>query len=257
MVGVTVRTGNCDPKSCFKVEEIAESQVELRLEFERVVTSQSKKRFRDELCSEIQKELQKFEWICSGPLNVEFCWYLHGTNRQETDKIGDIDNITKPVLDSLTGPNGILVDDSQVKSLHTFWLSRNHESEKDALLIRVDFSNDLCLRKENLLFIQYTGAVCLPLNVDFARPLDLFAALMITKSRLKSRAASKQIRQLGANVDRMLVDSFWDIHRTRLGAFDKSAIFTLSDFKMQCLKSGFSWVDLLRLRRKGKIANKK
>ncbi|QTS87312.1 RusA family crossover junction endodeoxyribonuclease [Ectopseudomonas khazarica] len=106
MVKLTLHTRNCDPTSLYKLEELANSELELRLEFDRIVSIQSQKTARDELCAAIQEQLRSFEWICAGPVNLELLWYLHGTQRQETDKVGDIDNITKPIIDSLTGEGG-------------------------------------------------------------------------------------------------------------------------------------------------------
>lgn len=126
MVKLTLYTNNCDVANFYKIEELATAEIELRLEFDRIVSIQSQKATRDELCSIIQKQLLPFEWICVGSVNLEFLWYLHGTQRQETDKVGDIDNIIKPIIDALTGERGLLVDDSQIGSLHTFWNSRNH-----------------------------------------------------------------------------------------------------------------------------------
>ena len=187
MIKLTLKTGNCDTEDFYKVEASANSDLELHIEFDRIVSVQSKKKTRDELRSAIQGELSKFKWICTGPVNIEFLWYLHATQRQETDQVGDIDNITKPIIDALTGSAGLLIDDSQIGSLHTFWQSRNHETEKDVLYIRIYFINDECLKKDNLIFVQYAGAMCLPLNVNFEKVRDLAAALVIIKARLHHR----------------------------------------------------------------------
>lgn len=246
MVTLTIKTDNCDTEDFYKVEASANSEVELRIEFDRIVSVQSKKKTRDELCSAIQAELAKFKWICAGPVNVEFLWYLHGTQRQETDKVGDLDNITKPILDALTGAAGLLIDDSQIGSLHTFWQSRNHQTEKDVLYIRLQFINDECLKKENLIFVQYAGAVCLPLNVDFECVRDLVAGLVIIKARLRHRKTAERIKNLGSDADRMLVVSSWDVHRTRLGGFDSSNIYQLDAFKDKCCEKGLLWRALLK-----------
>lgn len=246
MITLTVKTDNCDVDDFNKVEASANSEVELRIEFDRIVSVQSKKKVRNDLCSAIQAELAKFKWLCAGPVNVELVWYLHGTQRQETDKVGDLDNITKPILDALTGSTGLLIDDSQIGSLHTFWQSRNHQTEKDVLYIRIQFINDECLNKENLVFVQYAGAMCLPLNVNFELVRDLVAGLVTIKARLLNRKTAEKIKGLGADVDRMLVVSSWDVHRTRLGGFDASNIYQLEAFKAKCCENGLSWLALIK-----------
>lgn len=245
MVKLILHTSNCDAANHYKIEELATAELELRLEFDRIVSIQSQKATRDQLCSAIQKQLQPFEWICAGPVNLELLWYLHGTQRQETDKVGDIDNITKPIIDSLTGERGLLIDDSQIGSLHTFWNSRNHLTQKDALYIRLQFNNDECLRKNNLVFVQYAGAVCLPLNVDFNNIKDMLGALLLIRGRLHHRRTAKSIRDLGQDFDRAFVASSWDVHRTRLGGFNNANIYRLSEFRAKCCENGLSWRRLL------------
>ena len=44
--------------------------------------------------------------------------------KQETDKIGDIDNTSKPIQDALIGPSGILIDDAQIAGLYVVKTSR-------------------------------------------------------------------------------------------------------------------------------------
>lgn len=249
MVKLTLYTSNCDAANYYKIEELATAEIELRLEFDRIVSIQSQKAARDELCTAIQAQLLPFEWICAGSVNLEFLWYLHGTQRQETDKVGDIDNITKPIIDALTGKGGLLVDDSQIGSLHTFWNSRNHLTQKDALYIRLQFNNDECLRKDDLVFVQYAGAVCLPLNVNFQNVKDMLGALILIHSRLRQRRVAEKMKTLGQDIDRMLVVSSWDVHRTRLGGFNNANIYKLSEFRKKCFENGLSWKNLLRFKR--------
>jgi len=252
MVKLTLYTSNCDAANFYKIEELATAEIELRLEFDRIVSTQSQKAARDEICNVIQEQLLPFEWICAGSVNLEFLWYLHSTQRQETDKVGDIDNITKPIIDALTGEGGLLVDDSQIGSLHTFWNSRNHLTQKDALYIRLQFNNDECLRKDDLVFVQYAGAVCLPLNVNFSNVKDMLGALILIHSRLIQRRVAEKIKALGQDVDRILVVSSWDVHRTRLGGFNNANIYKLSEFRTKCFEKGLSWKLLLRFKRESK-----
>lgn len=252
MVKLSLHTSNCDAANQYKIEEWATAELELRLEFDRIVSIQSQKAVRDDLCSTIQEQLRPVEWICAGPVNLELLWYLHGTQRQETDKVGDIDNITKPIIDSLTGEGGLLIDDSQIGSLHTFWNSRNHLTQRDALYIRLQLNNYECLRKDKLVFVQYTGAVCLPLNVDFKNIKDMLGALFLIRARLHHRRKAERIRDLGQNFDRALVVSSWDVHRTRLGGFNNANIYSLAKFRAKCSENGLSWRRLLGSMREAK-----
>ena len=253
---ITIRTDNCDPSQWYIIEKSANSEIEIKLEIDRIVSVQSRNDRKSEICAAIQEELSKFKWIVTGSVNIEFLWYLNGVERQETDKVGDIDNITKPLLDALTGARGILVDDSQIGSLHTFWQSRNELIASNVLYVRIFINNDCCLWKENLYFVQYAGPVCMPINIDFNDHRTILAALVILKARRMNRKAAARFKRLGYNADRFLVNSDWDIHRSRLGGFGKNQILSVESLKHKCYENGFTWGLLRSMWRSNRLQGK-
>jgi len=134
---IKIETENCDFDNHFLTEESADSKVILNIEMNRIASLQSRKEIRNEITKLIKNELSKFKWIISGSVLVEFAWYLNAIERQETDRIGDIDNISKPIQDSLTGSNGILIDDAQIRGLYSFWMSRNELISDNLLKIEI------------------------------------------------------------------------------------------------------------------------
>lgn len=257
-MSIEIKTDNCCQDNYYLIEEAAMSELNIKLSFEKVVTMQSKNKRQLELCDFIQAELKKFKWIIAGSVQIELIWYLNSIERQETDKVGDLDNITKPILDSLVGINGILIDDAQIGSIHTFWQSRNDQVEDNVLYIKLSFNNDECLWKNGLVFIQYSKAICVPFNVDFSCLKSMYGARSVIKSRIKQRKAAGLIKQLGSNVDRFLVQSSWDFHRTRLSGFDSAIIYTNDQFALMCKNNGLSFCSLLKLfraNRKERITN--
>lgn len=245
MVKIELVTSNCDASSIYKIEELASAEVHLRIEFDRIVSVQSRKSVQDELCTAIRDQLRDFNWICAGHVNLDLLWYLQATQRQETDKIGDMDNITKPIIDALTGIDGLLIDDCQIGSIHSAWNSRNPQTEKDVLHIRLDFNNDECLPKKNLVFIQYAAATCLPINVDFNEKHDIIGALALVRARKMQRRLAAEFRRQGHNLDRALVCSSWDFHRTRLGGMNNRNIYVLNAFMAKAGEHGLTWRSLL------------
>jgi len=243
---ISIINSNCSADRHFVIEECADAEINIELEFERIVSSQSRKQRQRDLCALIQGELSKYQWLISGSVNLELAWYLSALERQETDKVGDIDNITKPIIDSLTGKNGVLIDDAQIGSLHTFWMSRNTQIPDNLVKLKISFNNDECIEKNNLIFIQYAEAVCIPFNIDFSDIKNMMAALIIIKARAKQRGAAKKINALGGNYDHYLVCSSWDVHRTRINGFDSQDIYQLSEFKQKCSENGLNFVALLR-----------
>ncbi|MGN2433001.1 RusA family crossover junction endodeoxyribonuclease [Pseudomonas syringae] len=248
MLHISVKTSNCDQDNQYLIEEMATASVSLELHFDEIVSTQSRSERKQELTQAIQRELSQFKWLISGSVQIEFVWYLHSIQRQETDKVGDIDNITKPILDALTGPDGILIDDSQIGSVHTFWMSRNEQLSYSVLRLSIQFSNDDCLDKHNLVFIQYWNAMCVALNVDFTDQKSIFGALFVVRARKIYRSMASWFRETGTDADRFLIQSTWEFHRTRVGGFPRECVLSMAQFNQRALNAGLDWGALRKLR---------
>lgn len=245
-MNISINTENCDINNHFLVSEIADSQISIQVEMEKIASVQSKKHVRDKITELIQNELNKFNWLITGHVLIDFTWYLNAVEKQETDKIGDIDNITKPIIDSLIGSKGILIDDSQIAGLYSTWLSRNELISDNILKIDLRFNNDDTLSKNNLRFIQYDGAICVPINIDLDCIKSLFIAKFIIHAKTKTRKVARRIRKLGDNADRSLLCSSHDFHRTRISNFDSRNILSLKELNNMCLLKGLSYFKLIK-----------
>lgn len=143
---------NCSYTSPY-TSDIAESKIVIKLQIGTIVSTQSRKNVIDNNREEIQKELTKFQWIITESILLQFAWYLDSVIRQETPKYGDMDNISKPIQDALTGVTGIIVDDSQIRNFETLWMSKNAAISGNILRIEIRFLNNdahnLCSDKYN------------------------------------------------------------------------------------------------------------
>ena len=248
-MNIKIETENCSYDSNYLIEESANSRIIIHVEMEKIASLQSKKQVRDQITQLIQNELIKFKWIISGSVVVEFGWYLNAVERQETDKLGDIDNISKPIQDSLIGEKGILIDDSQIGGLYSFWMCRNDIISDNILRIDIKFNNDETLKKENLMFIQYDNAICMPLNIDNTDVNNLLGCKMFLHAKRKMRRQSDKVKKKGHNLDTYLKLTSWDFHRTRLGAFDKSKILSFAEFNDLCMNQGLTLKKLIELKK--------
>jgi len=248
-MNITIATENCTSENFYIIEELADSSVKLTITYPKIVTVQSRKILIDQVINQIQAELKKFKWLICGPVRLDLGWYLNAIERQETDAIGDIDNITKPIQDALCGPDGLLVDDSQIGALYTYWMTRNDLLTDNVLVMNLKFSNDDTLMKKNLFFIQYYQAICLPVNVDSTKVTDMIAANIIIKNRLGYRKLADKIREAGGNADIHLVQSNYDFHRTRLNGFS-AQITSLAQLKQKCKAAGLTLSDYFNFFRK-------
>ena len=69
----------------------------------------------------IQAEL-KNRFFYTNEVRLDIVLYLDVQTVLETDETADVDNYAKAILDGLKGPNGILLDDTQVQALTIYWL---------------------------------------------------------------------------------------------------------------------------------------
>ena len=232
---VKIVNKNCDFESPCLIEESADSSIEIDFNFKRIITSQSKKQIQDTLIRDIRNELINYRWLILGKVQLEIHWLIDAVEKQETDKIGDLDNITKPLLDSLTGYSGILIDDSQINSFHSTWSSKNGIIEGNIVKIIINFNNDYSIMKANLCFIETGSAVYMPLNIDLNNENELqtmkfFLGIMKAKRVLSSSFK----KNANANLERLLIYSEYEFHRTRLVQFDKNRILSLTAFEEIC-----------------------
>lgn len=69
----------------------------------------------------IQAEL-KNKFFYTNEVRLDIVLHLDVQTVLETDETADVDNYAKAILDGLKGPNGILLDDTQVQALTIHWL---------------------------------------------------------------------------------------------------------------------------------------
>jgi len=69
----------------------------------------------------MQSELSN-KWIYSHNIQLEITLHLDVQTILETSETADLDNYAKAILDGLKGPEGIMLDDTQVQALVISWL---------------------------------------------------------------------------------------------------------------------------------------
>lgn len=215
---------NCSYEQPYLVEVDSNSYIQIEFQIEKLVSIQSKIELQKELKNNIQKELSKFVWINSGQIFFDLCWYLSGFYKHETDKIADIDNLTKPIIDSFSGNKGIIIDDSQITNLQTSWIYKNEENKFSTLFLKITFNNEFTLDKNNLIFIEYDGAICFPINTDINNIKSLYQTNKILKMRKQMRATKKELLKLNPNYYVSAMSLIPDFHKSRLNGFSESSI---------------------------------
>jgi len=107
-------------------------------------------------------------YLMTCEVSVNITWYGSEIRRYETDKDPDVDNIIKPTIDGLTGPDGVLIDDCQVQYVSCSWIDTNGS---DVVDIEIRYHHAKYVNKKNLVFVQVDGALCVPVDcsIDISR----------------------------------------------------------------------------------------
>ena len=60
------------------------------------------------LTRSIRQQTMRARYIFTGDVKLDIEWMVHEKDRYESPRSPDIDNILKPIIDSLEGPDGIV-----------------------------------------------------------------------------------------------------------------------------------------------------
>lgn len=252
MYNIKTKFENCSYNSYYTIEGCATSQIEFTLEAKDFPTMQSKKNTQLELQTDIKEELANFKWLIYNDVNIEFAWYFSGYRKKESDKIGDLDNLIKPIIDAFTGENGLFVDDSQIGSLRSLWMSKDVSTSSDTVLrIFINFNNDDCCLKQNMRFVQLDKQMYALYHFDESDIMSLYYTLVLHHEQLRLRKRNNSILHKYPNNEFNLTQ-FNLFHRTRLKDIPNNKIYTMDKFKQLCSNAGLSYRKLLEIVRNSK-----
>lgn len=135
---------------------------EIRIEIEtKAVSLQGSSNLKTELKENIQELISKnFDYYITNDFSVDISWHVHEKERIETGNYADVDNIIKPIIDSLCGPQGIIIDDNQMISVKASILDFYDEM----LEIVINFNPAFIIEKNDLRFIRIYDNIYIPFN---------------------------------------------------------------------------------------------
>ena len=161
--------------------------------------------------------VRSVQYLLSGDVQLEICWYIHERERYETDRSPDIDNILKPILDGMSGPNGLLIDDCQVQALDCRWI--DHTEEDQSLSVRVRFMSDEWVTKEALVFVHLVRSLYFPINLNLPPEvipilLAMVEKMITARDEVESRTGKYYLAKRLMPIQRVF-------HKSRLEHFRK------------------------------------
>lgn len=184
---------------------------------------QSKKITRERYLDSIRNQFKDLKYILTGEIMLDITWLVSAKNRYETDSKSDIDNCIKPIIDAFTGPEGLFIDDCQIRGLYICW--RHTESEDEKVVFDFRFQGDQYSLKEELAFIKLDGALCTPVNLNWPDDVKkLWAEMLIYNEKAK-----ETLERLGASYPSVagFLAGNQPFHRTRVNEFK---VLSLSEF---------------------------
>jgi Holliday junction resolvase RusA-like endonuclease len=118
-----------------------------------------KARFQDSLAKAVAAATTG---VYTGDVEVTIRWFISQKRRYGTHIAADIDNVVKPLLDAVTGPDGVMIDDNQVQSLQVSWLDPAGPELRFEMLLQPLMRDDY-VRRAGLTFARFSADRCWPI----------------------------------------------------------------------------------------------
>jgi Holliday junction resolvase RusA-like endonuclease len=193
------------------------------------VSQQAIRSKKDEVTNAIQKVTKNLKYLLSGDVAIEIVWHINEDERYESDANADVDNIIKPILDALSGPLGIIINDSQVQFISTQWVSRYEDDEQFDITIK--YEPDAWYEKKCLVFVQLNKTLCMPLKGNLPKDdtsifLNVFEMQLSAREAIIKKGGNYYMAQSVMSIQRIF-------HKTRLNGFK---IIGLKELRAQLVK---------------------
>ncbi len=186
------------------------------------VSRQAKKAHRERFQDEVKRQTISFPFILTGELQVRITWLVSERKRYESDSSPDVDNTLKPMIDALTGPNGVMIDDCQIQSICCTWIDIN---DNESIEIEIEYSEYELVNRGKLELLAVGKELCLP--IDSSWPYSLIESLLERyNSRLPADYSLVETRE--HYVARMTMPLITLFHRSRI---HQRKVITIQEMK--------------------------
>ncbi|WKV11806.1 RusA family crossover junction endodeoxyribonuclease [Marivirga harenae] len=194
------------------------------------VSLQSNSSKREFVKTSIRKSVKKLNYLLSGDVKIEIQWLVHEQERYESPNSPDMDNIIKPILDGLSGPDGVLIDDCQVQTVGSHWIDWTKREHQINISIR--YIPDDYITKQNLIFVNMGSNLYMPFHTDLPPEFNLKILNHLKKGfDLKERFMEQTLDYYQAKLFTSVQRVF---HKSRVHGHFKTVEF--DDFKNQLEK---------------------
>ena len=125
------------------------------------VSLQNKASKKSTLKNIINETTKKSQFIITDTCWVSIDYYCSHIKRLKNPSAYDIDNIVKPILDSLTGLDGLIIDDAVVDRVTVNWIDT---PKNDHIIINIEYPMLMYVKKEDLVVVKSKSGWCFPVS---------------------------------------------------------------------------------------------
>ncbi|MFC6149916.1 MULTISPECIES: RusA family crossover junction endodeoxyribonuclease [Mumia] len=171
-----------------------------------------KKQFRAAFGAAVQEATRG---IFTHDVEVTLVWLIEEARRYQTHLVADLDNVLKPLLDAITGPGGVFIDDNQVQSIRASWMTPGAGGPGFELTIEALMGDDY-VERAGLSFVEFSADRCYMLHGG----LGPWEARVVAQFRRMVAAYHSELAMgFAEDVARMILPIARPFPRARLGRF--------------------------------------
>jgi Holliday junction resolvase RusA-like endonuclease len=158
--------------------------------------------------------------IYTHDVEVTLIWFIEDSRRYQTHLVADLDNVVKPLLDAVTGPDGLLVDDNQVQSLKVMWMTPGTLGTGFELAFQ-PLSPDDYLPRTGISFVEFSVDRCYMLPGGLGEHESEILSAIVSAHRHKLATYHDLVsRGLAEDVAQGILPIGRPFPRARLGRFE-------------------------------------
>lgn len=182
---------------------------------------QSPRSLKNDFITRIRNAIKHLDYYLTGDVTLDVYWFLHRDIRYRTDKSPDVDNILKPLIDALCGPDGLLVDDCQLSRVNVEWVSWIH-ADKQQVKLDLRFVDSDFHKRQGIFFVDFGQGLCYP----FSGGPPKAGLLALLRHMRFMQEKSDKMREFSEEAAMALTSVQRPFHRSRIARFP---VYTYAD----------------------------
>ena len=144
------------------------------------VSFQNKNSVKQKFRQKIRQITKLSDFIITDNCWVAIDYYCNNIKRLKNPGVYDIDNIIKPIIDSLTGIEGLIIDDVIVDRVTVNWIDT---PANDYIEIIISYPDMMYMDKENLVLLKFCSGWCFPTHI---KACEVETTMILLKNHLNA-----------------------------------------------------------------------